>query len=177
MKFKELSKKIRNIVESGGGEHTEGGSLQAGDPRSTSVSALSDFGTFRLDNDAMLDRLNAFLHAYSGKEFLDVDGAMSVLKNKLNIVGLDFKPTKIMQGQNLIKLYQYGSTALGVFGVAKDLKTNLAKEPFSSTAGLDDQFDYSLMINAMKTPSHLTKLDIQIVRNGETIESDCGCQH
>jgi len=176
MKFKELNKKLRSIVESGGGEHTEGGSLQAGDPRYGSVSALTDYGTFRLDNDAMLDRLNAFLHAYSGKEFLDVDGAMAVLKNKLNIIGVDFKPTKVMVGQNLIKLYQYGAPGMGVFGVAKDLKTDLTKEPVSRTAGLDDSFDYSLIVNVMKTPNHLMKLDMQIVRNGETTE-DCGCQH
>ena len=162
-------------MEMGGGEHTEGGSLQGGDPRNSAKTALSDFGTHRLGNDAMLDRVNAFLHAYSGKEFLDPDGALAVIKNKLNIIGLDFKPVKMDVGSNVIKLYQYGAPGLGVFGVAKDLKTDLTKEPFSKTAGLDPDFNMDLVINVEKTPSHLIRFDMKVVRNGE--ETDCGCKH
>jgi len=173
MKFKELNRKLQRLQESG--EHTEGGSLQAGDPLGTNISAISDYGTHRLENDAMLDRVNAFLHAYSGKEFLDPDGALNVIKNKLNIIGLDFKPTKLAQGVNILKLYQYGSPALGVFGVAKNLMTDFTKEPFSSTAGLEPAFDYNLVVMVSKTPSYLVKFDMKVVKNGE--EVDCGCQH
>ena len=162
-------------MEMGGGEHTEGGSLQGGDPTGSRNSALSDYGTHRLGNNAMLDRVNAFLHAYSGKEFLDPDGALAVIKNKLNIIGLDFRPVKMDLGTNIIKLYQYGAPGLGVFGVAKDLKTDLTKEPFSKTPGLDGSFDYDLMIQVEKTPSHLIRFNMQVVRNGE--ETDCGCEH
>jgi hypothetical protein len=175
MKFKDLNKKLQSLMEMGGGEHTEGGSLQGGDPRNSGKSALSDFGTHRLGNDAMLDRINAFLHAYSGKEFLDPDGALAVIKNKLNIIGIDFKPVKMDLGSNIIKLYQYGAPGLGVFGVAKDLKTDFTKEPFSRTAGLDDTFNYNLVIDVEKTPSHLIRFNMKVVRNGE--ETDCGCQH
>lgn len=175
MRFKELQKKIINLQEMGGGEHTEGGSLQGGDPRSAGNSLLTDYGAHRLDNDRMLDRLNAFLHAYSGKEFLDPDGALAVLKNKLNIIGLDFKPTKIGIGMNIIKLYQYGAPGLGVFGVAKDLKTDFTKEPFSRTAGIDPNFDVNLVLNVERTPSYLIRFNMKAVSSGET--SDCGCQH
>ena len=173
MKFKELHKKIIKLHESG--EHSEGGSLQGGDPRNSPNSILSDFGTHRLENDQMMDRLNAFLHAYSGKEFLDPDGALAVLKNKLNIIGLDFKPMKLNLGANLLKLYQYGTPGLGVFGVAKNLQTDLTKEPFSRTTGLDPNFDMNLVIMVEKTPSHLVKFNLKAVRSGE--EVDCGCQH
>jgi hypothetical protein len=175
MKFKELQSKIHNLQEMGGGEHTEGGSLQGGDPRSAGRSLLSDFGTHRLEHEAMLDRVNAFLAAYSGKEFLDPEGAMSVLKTKLNIIGLDFKPTKLAPGLNILKLYQYGSPALGVFGVHKNLQTDLTKEPFNSTAGLDGSFNYSLVINVEKTPNYLVKFSMKVVPSGE--ENDCGCEH
>jgi hypothetical protein len=175
MKFKDLNRKIQKLHEMGGGEHTEGGSLQGGDPRSSVNSLLTDFGSHRLDNDAMLNRLNAFIYSYSGKEFLDPEGALNVLKNKLNIIGIDFKPVKIAPGVNIIKLYQYGAPGMGVFGVRKDLKGDLAKDGFSQTAGLDDSFDYNLVINVQKTPSYLMKFDMKVVRNGE--EVDCGCQH
>lgn len=159
----------------GGGEHTEGGSLQGGDPRNSGRSMLSDFGTHRLEHEQMLDRLNAFLYAYSGKEFLDPDGAIAVLKNKLNIIGLDFKPTKLALGVNMLKLYQYGSPGMGVFGVAKNLQTDLTKEPFSSTQGISPDFDLNLVINVQKTPSHLMKFDMKAVSGGQ--EEDCGCEH
>lgn len=175
MKFKELTNKIQNLQEMGGGEHTEGGSLQGGDPRNAGQSLLSNFGTHRLEHDAMLDRLNAFLAAYSGKEFLDPEGALSVLKNKLNIIGLDFKPTRLAPGMNVFKLYQYGSPALGVFGIHKNLQTDLTKEPFNSTAGLDESFDINLVIMVEKTPNYLVKFNMKAVRSGE--EADCGCQH
>lgn len=175
MKFKELQKKIINLQEMGGGEHTEGGSLQGGDPRNAGNSLLNDFGAHRLEHEKMVDRLNAFLHAYSGKEFLDPEGALAVLKNKLNIIGLDFQQTKLSLGMNILKLYQYGAPGLGVFGVAKDLKTDLTKEPFSRTAGIDPAFDMNLVINVEKTPSHLVRFNMKAVSSGET--SDCGCQH
>lgn len=175
MKFKELRNKIYNLQEMGGGEHTEGGSLQGGDPRNSGSSMLSDFGTHRLEHDHMLDRLNAFLHAYSGKEFLDPEGALAIMKNKLNIIGLDFKPVKLGMGSNILKLYQYGAPGMGVFGVAKDLQTDLTKEPFSATPGLDQSFDLNLVISIEKTPSHLVKFNMKVVRGGEA--EDCGCQH
>jgi len=174
MKFKDLRKKIQKLVEYSG-ESSEGGSIQGGDPRGGRVSALSDFGTHRIEHEAMLDRINAFLHAYSGKEFLDPDGAINIIKTKLNIIGFDFKPMKLAPGMNIVKLYQYGAPGMGVFGVSKDLKWDGTKDSFSATSGIDPDFDYNLVINVTKTPSYLIKFDMKVVRGGE--EVDCGCEH
>jgi hypothetical protein len=54
-------------------------------------SALSDFGSHRVDVDEQMFRINVFLENYFQRPILDSAGAFNALRAKLNIVGLDFK--------------------------------------------------------------------------------------
>ena len=57
---------------------------------STNRSALSDVGTYRVDIDEQMFRINVFLENYFQRPILDSAGAFNALRAKLNIVGLDF---------------------------------------------------------------------------------------
>ena len=57
---------------------------------STNRSALSDFGTHRVEFKEQMFRINTFLEGYFNRPILDSHGAFNALRAKLNIVGLDF---------------------------------------------------------------------------------------
>lgn len=82
--FQELKK---NLVES---ENTEGGGFNAAYDGTTSRSAVSDFGIFRVENQTQRARLQAFLNAFGSRDYLDPRSAFALLRAKLNLAGLDF---------------------------------------------------------------------------------------
>lgn len=76
--YKELQEKIQTISES---QETVGGAARG---------AHSDFGVHRIDAPSELFRLNAFLNAFTQREFLEPKSAISQIRHKLNLAGLDF---------------------------------------------------------------------------------------
>jgi hypothetical protein len=82
--FQELKK---NLVES---ENTEGGGFNAAYDGTTSRSAASDYGIHRVENSTQRTRLQAFLNAFSSRDYLDPRSAIALLRAKLNLAGLDF---------------------------------------------------------------------------------------
>jgi hypothetical protein len=90
MKFKSLIKKIETLVEDAG-EHTIGGGLYIGYPNGKmGESPLTDKGTFNLGLSRQIDAINSMLYSFSCKDYIDPDSILAVVKQKLNIFGLDF---------------------------------------------------------------------------------------
>lgn len=184
MKFKQLLSKINTLVENAP-EHTEGGGLYIGDPQGAGkISALTDKGTFNLKLPRSIDAINALLHSFSNKDYIDPDGITSLVKQKLNHFGLDFSCSgKVNDGENVYELVQYGSPQLGVYG--QNPYDDVNKTGFSQGDGIKEKLGHSLnlLVNVQKTPIGLRKVSMMIVPaasssyNGDMAGTDCGCQH
>lgn len=174
MKFKDLLKITGPIYENSG-EHTSGGGLFIGDPSAPKLpSTLTDKGTFNIKMPRSLDAINALLYAMGQKEFVDPDSVLSVVKQKLNHFGFDFKHTNsVPDGETKIKLYQYGSPYIGVYGMTPH--ANVDDTGFS-TDGITEKLGHGLvlMINVTKQPNFLRKVNMVIIPDNEDY-SDCGC--
>jgi len=156
--FKELANKI-GLYESG--EHTFGGGVQfpSGTPRE--ISAISDEGAHYIERKSQLNRINAFLDAFSRKEYIDPRSAMAMLRAKLNIAGLDFEftPTSNFnaEGANRFPITRFG----GTFG--KSLDTPF--DEFEVTDGISDANDgkgFSLVVNVSPTANGVSKIDAKL---------------
>jgi hypothetical protein len=185
MKFKTLINKITDLVE-GAGEHTFGGGLYIGDPQGKlGDSPLTDKGTFNLQTPRQVDAINAMLYALSNKDYIDPDSVLSVVKQKLNMVGLDFacKSLKVSDGMSMYDLVQYGSPQLGVYG--QNPYDDVNKKGFKQGDGIKEKLGHSLAlsVNVEKQPNHLRRVTFLIVPtetssyNSDSGNNDCGCQH
>jgi hypothetical protein len=109
--FQELKK---NLTES---ENTEGGGFNAAYDGTTSRSAASDFGIFRIEEPSQRHRLQAFLNAFGSRDYLDPRSAFALLRAKLNLAGFDFdfNPAVPLSTGNEMKfaLRRFG----GIFGL------------------------------------------------------------
>jgi hypothetical protein len=150
-KFKDLANQ-RGLHESGGGEHTFGGGFNNVNQLTKSISALSDEGTYNIQRKSQLNRINAFLDAFSRKEYMDPRGAIGMLRAKLNIAGLDFDFNKGKdfneEGQNRFRINRFG----GAFG--KGLETPF--DEFENTDGISEYNDgkgFDLVIDINMTPN------------------------
>lgn len=186
MKFKKLLNKISDLVENAG-EHTFGGGLYIGDPQGNlGQSALTNTGTFNLQLPRQIDAINAMLHGFSTREYIDPDTVLAVIKQKLAHFGLDFKmpKQKLCDGMSVFELVQYGSPELGVFGTTPYEDIN--KKGFAQGDGIKEKLGTSLglSVNLQKQPNHLTRVQMVIIpladsqyNNADAVSSDCGCQH
>jgi len=182
MKFKQLLQKVNMIVENAP-EHTEGGGLYIGDPQGRlGSSALSDKGTFNLNLPRSVDAINAMLQGLGMKDFIDPDGLTSIVKQKLNHFGLDFKTCgKLADGENSFELVQYGSPQLGVYG--QNPYDDVNEKGFKQGDGIKEKLGYSLklVVNVVRMPTGLRRVNMMIVPtetssyNGDSTGSDCGC--
>lgn len=156
--MKTYNELLQNIHES---EYGEGGGFGIGDPSdSHGRSAYSDAGIYRTESPAQLKRLNAFISAFTQKEFLDPRAAMGMLRAKLNIAGLDFKidmAESLDDGTTSYRLYKFG----GTFG--KSLET--PHDEFETTDGFEEGKSYALNVNVIDIPSGLYKIDAKIVES------------
>lgn len=122
--FQELKK---NLVES---ENTEGGGFNAAYDGTTSRSAVSDFGIFRIEDKTQRARLQAFLNAFGSRDYLDPRSAFALLRAKLNLAGFDFdfNPSLPLLTDTEMKfpLRRFG----GIFG--QDPKQDISKGFFRS---------------------------------------------
>jgi hypothetical protein len=183
MKFKTLLNTINNLVENAG-EHTFGGGLYIGDPQGKlGDSPLTDKGTFNLALPRQIDAINAMLHTFSGKDYIDPDTVVGVARNKLNLIGLDFKSSiKVSDGLSTYELVQYGSPDLGVYG--QNPYDDVNKKGFKQGDGIKEKLGHSLAltVNVVKQPNHLRKVHMVIVPTetssyNTSVDNDCGCQH
>jgi hypothetical protein len=186
MKFKTLLNKITTLVENSG-EHTIGGGLYIGDPQGKiGQSPLTDKGTFNLQLPRQIDAINAMLHTFSGRDYIDPNSVLAVAKQKLSMVGLDFKlpKTQLSDGLTMVELVQYGSPDIGVYG--QNPYDDVNKKGFAQGDGIKEKLGTSLglSITVEKQPNHLRKVSLVIVpiadssyNNADSMTHDCGCQH
>ena len=146
--YKDILQKINE------NEYGEGGGfgLHGGD--SYGKSAYSDAGVHRTESPAQLKRLNAFVNAFTQKEFLDPRAALNMLRAKLNIAGLDFvfdKTVELEEEQTSFKLYKFG----GTFGKSVDTPF----DEFEVTDGFEEGKSYALNIKLLDIPNGLYKIE------------------
>jgi hypothetical protein len=154
--MKTYNELLQKINES---EYGFGGGFGNGDPSdSYGRSAHSDAGIYRTESPAQLKRLNAFVNAFTQKEFLDPRAALGMLRAKLNIAGLDFKidmAENLEDGSTSYRLYKFG----GTFGKSPTTPHN----EFEVTDGFEEGKSYALNINMIDVPNGLYKVDAKIV--------------
>ena len=158
-KFKQILKLLESEAIDGGGFSNP---FQ---PSKTTRTAASDFGVHRVENDTQLNRVKAFLSSFTGREYLDPRGALSLLRAKMNIIGLDFDftpKTKLMaspEGPNTFKLTRFG----GTFGTTPEHDLN---NGFLVTDGISE-FNggkgLQMVVDVIITPNHLYKFDISVI--------------
>lgn len=156
--FKELK---QLIYESG--EHTFGGGFGDTFVKTNANSAFKDYGkgTFELDKEDNIDRVNAFLKSFFNRSFTDFRPQLGVLKSKLNLLGLDFeydKNSKLNKGPNTFELNRNG----GTFGKSPTTPHN----EFERTNGFADGQSYSLNMNVGMNDSGLYTIDANISQVG-----------
>lgn len=185
MKFKNLLKNINTLAEEAG-EHTFGGGLFVGDPQQPGGSTiLTDKGTFNLDLPRHIDAVNAMLYSFTNRDFIDPTTVLGVVKNKLNVVGLDFLMPKqtLSDGLSTFDLVQYGSPQLGVYG--QNPYEDINEKGFKQGDGIKEKLGHSLAltVTVTKQPNHLRRVQMVIVPtetsavNADSRSNDCGCQH
>jgi len=184
MKFKTLLKTINHLAENAT-EHTFGGGLYIGDPQGkVGQSPLTDKGTFNINMPRQIDAINAMLHTFSDRDYIDPDSVLGVVKQKLNLVGFDFKcpAQKVSDGLSTYELVQYGSPQLGVYG--QNPYDDVNKTGFKQGDGIKEKLGHSLVLtmNVVKQPNHLRKISLVITPSetssyNEGGANDCGCKH
>ena len=181
MKFKSLISKIKNLQENAP-EATFGGGLFIGTGEKVPTSALSNKGTFNIRLPRSLDAINAMLLGFSSKDYIDPDEVLSILKTKLNHFGFDFEySTKLMDGDNVFPLVQYGSSQLGVYG--QNPYDDVNKKGFNQGDGIKEKLGHglNLLVSVQRSPNMLRRVNMMIVPGmGDSGESDaenssCGC--
>jgi hypothetical protein len=157
-------KKFKDIISLVESESIDGGGF--GDPfqpSKTTRSASSDFGVHRIEEPTQLNRVGAFLSAFTNREYLDPRGALALLRAKMNIIGLDFEfhpKVQLNPGPNKFKLTRFG----GTFGTTPD--HDLLKDGFQVTDGISEFNNgkgLDMIVDVTITPSHLYKFDISVI--------------
>jgi hypothetical protein len=163
-KFKELAEQI-GLYED---EHTFGGGVQFPSATPREISATSDEGAYYIQRKSQLNRINAFLDAFSRKEYIDPRGALAMLRAKLNITGLDFEFNKGTnfneEGQNVFPVTRFG----GTFGKSLDTP----HDEFETTDGISDYNDgkgFSLVIDVVPTANGVMKLNAKLVETAPAV--------
>ena len=163
-KFKQLAEQI-GLYED---EHTFGGGVQFPSATPREISATSDEGAYYIQRKSQLNRINAFLDAFSRKEYIDPKGALAMLRAKLNITGLDFEFNKGTsfneEGQNVFPVTRFG----GTFGKSLDTP----HDEFETTDGISEYNDgkgFSLVIDITPTANGVMKLNAKLVETAPAV--------
>tara|TARA_R110000737_G_scaffold45351_2_gene65467 strand:+ start:161 stop:640 length:480 start_codon:yes stop_codon:yes gene_type:complete len=152
--YKDLKETLSQITET---QEVAGGAAR---------SAHSDFGVHRIESQIQLARLNSFLNAYTQREFLDPKNAISEIRQKLNLAGLDFdwnnsSTISVDETKNLT-LKRWG----GSFGTTPT--HNLMKQGFYTSDNISEfnnGIGLSLKVNLYRDDDGLYDLDAKIVPN------------
>ena len=151
-------------------EPTDGGGFGLPTSNSYGRSAFNDTGLHNIDKPEQLKKLNAFINAFTMKEFLDPRQALNVLRSKLNLAGYDFpldKTVDIFEEETTeFRLLKNG----GTFGKTVDTPF----DEFDETDGFADGESYVLEIKVVNVPNGLYRIEAQIKESeGEAdIEDD-----
>lgn len=161
-KYKQLRKQLNE------NELSDGGALGGYPSPRVSRSAFSDYGVHRVEDKEQLQRLNAFLQAFASREYLEPRAALSLLRVKLNLAGLDFdfnKKTDIVFNQPMIfELKRFG----GTFGTSP--QHDLLKNGFEVTDGFTGG-PLSLIITINDSETGLYKLEANLVDHAKEMPS------
>ena len=160
--YSEIRKSINESEATLGGGFADGGN-----PMTKGRSATSDYGVQYTENPSQLKRLNAFVNAFTQKEYLDPRGAINLMRSKLNSTGLDFpfdNTIELNANENkTYRLLKYG----GTFG-----KTPTTPHTeFEETDGFEEGKSYVLELNVLDNPNGLYKLEATI-KEGESADID-----
>lgn len=133
--MKKFSQLKQRLDES---EYTEGGGFNAAYDGTTSRSATSDFGVFRVEDPTQRSRLNAFLLTWAQKDYLDPRSALALLRAKMNLAGLDFKFNAnvplVPESEITFRITRFG----GTFGTTP---THDLSKGFKETDGISEYND------------------------------------
>lgn len=162
-KFKQLK---TELFES---ENMDGGALGQW-PTNSPGSAHSDYGVHRIESEEQVQRLQAFVNSFMNREFLDPRAALSLLRVKLNLAGMDFNfdnKTEVTAERPMVfHLKRFG----GTFG-----KTPTTPfDQFTVTDGVEDVLngDHLVLNVSMKeAESGLFKMTGTIVQVSNTKHS------
>tara|TARA_R110001592_G_scaffold236011_2_gene494212 strand:- start:605 stop:1066 length:462 start_codon:yes stop_codon:yes gene_type:complete len=92
----------------------------------------SDVGTFYIERPDQLQRLNNFIEAFLGREFIDPKSALNTLRTRLNTTGIDFStvPEVVDEGHLEFEVTRHG----GSFGTTPE--HDLLKDGFYKDSGM-----------------------------------------
>lgn len=145
-------------------EYVDGGALGQWPAPDSTRSAADDFGIHRIQHNQQVQKLQAFLHAFTGREYIDPRAALSLMRVKLNLSGIDFdfnKKTEVPVGTPMhFKLKRWG----GTFGVTPQ---NDGRDGFEVTDGIEHLIGgdhFCLVVTIREAESGLFKMDAEIVR-------------
>lgn len=145
-------------------EYVEGGALGQWPTPDSTRSASDDVGIHQIQKNSQVQKLQAFLHAFTGREYLDPRAALSLMRVKLNLAGLDFdftnKTNLDVNKPQYFVIKRFG----GTFGTTPD--HDLSKG-FKVTDGVEDILGgdhLALAINIIEAESGLYKMNVKIVR-------------
>ena len=133
--------------------------------------ARSDYGVFRVEDKETLGRINALIYEYTKREFIDPKNAMSQLRHKLNLIGLDFEMAaydRVDEGSQDYKINRFG----GEFGTTPehDLSKGFYKSdgisPFNDGVGMVLRTTYTV------SESGMYSIDAMIVPDIDEDEDD-----
>jgi len=151
-------------------EYVDGGALGQWPVPDSTRSASDDVGIHQIQIDSQVQKLQAFLHAFTSREYLDPRAALSLMRVKLNLAGLDFDFTNKTQVEinkpHHFTLKRFG----GTFGTTPD--HDLSKG-FKVTDGVEDILGgdhLALVINVIEAETGLYKMDAKIVRYSDKPE-------
>lgn len=151
---------IQMINES---EPTDGGGFGLPTSNSYGRSAFNDTGLHNIRKPEQLKKLNAFISAFTQKEFLDPKQALNVLRTKLNMAGYDFpidKTVDIMSDElTEFRLLKNG----GTFGKTVDTPI----DEFEETDGFPDGEGYVLEVKVVDVPNGLYRIEASIKESTE----------
>lgn len=160
-KFKELKQRL---FES---ENTETGALGGFPAEKSTRSAHSDYGVHRIEAEQELQRIQAFLTAFTGREYLDPRAALSLMRVKLNLTGLDFdftNKTDLPVDQPIkLQLKRFG----GTWGTTP---THDISKGFQVTDGVEETLGgdhLAIMVIIKPSDTGLYRLEAQIIRYGD----------
>ena len=97
---------------------------------SKNTTAASDMGSYRVELDEIVGRINAFIKEFTEREYIDPTNLRNNLKARLNHYGLDFEcnvKERVTEGSYVYKLNRFG----GSFGTTPE--HDLLKDGFKTS--------------------------------------------
>lgn len=162
-KFKQLKQQLTEDA------YMDGGALGQWPVPNSTRSAFSDFGVHRVEHDDQLKRLQAFINAFTGREYLEPRAALSLLRVKLNLAGFDFD----FNSKNLIQTNTPMLFKLKRFGGTFGKTPTTPHDEFTTTDGFEDILNGAhLGLNTVveEVSSGLYKLNINIIKYNKSPE-------